>query len=368
MRYASRLFLLLCLFLTYQLVAGANEHGTMKGWYEPKSSAPPGYAVFPCIDELSGKQYSSTAVQQCSKSISAQPFVQRVWVRKSTGSEKGEVLVIFRVQTKILNLEQLAFEMDVREEAELREWLSRNVMTLQVGRPYSTDAEAVTWEGIRQFYRKKGISVAATPTVLLDYNAGKASVQFEIVRGPGIPKEGAFPPYGKPCDDLIMGIDETQIDDYVPRQYVESKIKLISGYVCYTPEAAQLDVDTLNALPFLESVAVEYSGTMGRRQVSYKLKGKPLTVRNIKLQGYGASAPCLDRANRQLNISTGDIYRRSLVDATTRNLEERVCPQRGYWTEVGEHDNLTTDNQVDVTFTVLVDPLQTIVINGIKIP
>jgi hypothetical protein len=241
-------------------------------------------------------------------------------------------------------------------------------MTLQESRPYSTDAEAVTWEGIRQFYRTKGISVAATPTVLLDYNAGNANVKFKIIRGPVIPKEGAFPPYGKPCDDLVMGIDESQIDDYVPRQYVESNIKLISGHVCYTPEVARLDIDSLNEMSFLESVAVKYSGKVGRRQVSYKLTGKPLTVRNIKLEGYGASAPCLHTSNQKLNISTGDIYSRTVADKTTRNLEENLCPQQGYWTEVIEQDNPISDNQVDVTFSVLADPLQTIVINGTKIP
>ena len=367
MRFTSRHLVPLCFFLAIQVATGADVHQTMKGWYEAKGSAPPSYAVFPCIYELNGKQYSATAVQDCLKNISAKPYVQRAWVDKSGGDVPGEVLIVFHVQTRLLKVERLALEMDPQEEIKLREWLKRNGGTLRVARPYSTAAEAVTWEGIRQFYRNKGILVEATPTVILDYNAGKANVKFKITRGPEIPKEGAYPPYGKPCDERISGVDESQIDDYVPRQYVESKIKLISGYVCYTPEAAQRDVDTLNALPFLESVSVAYTGEPGNHQVSYKLKGKPLTVRNITVKGYGASAPCLDTAKQRINISPGDIYRRSVVDQSTRDLEDKLCPQPGYWTEVRELDDPTSDNQIDVTFTVLVDPLQTIIINGTKI-
>jgi outer membrane protein assembly factor BamA len=367
MRFISRHLLPVCFFVAIQVAAGADVHKTMKGWYAPKGSAPPGYAVFPCIDDLNGKEYSAAAVQNCLKNIFAKPYVRRAWVVEPGGDVPGESLIVFHVQTKKLKVEQLAFEMDTGEESELREWLKRNVVTLQVGRPFSTGAESSTWEGIRQFYRNKGILVEATPTVILDYNTGKANVNFKITRGPEIPKEGAYPPYGKPCADVIMGINESQVDDYVPLQYVTSKIKLISGYVCYTPEAAQRDVDTLNALPFLDGVSVAYTGEPGSRQVSYMLKGKPLIVSTIKVEGYGASAPCLGTAKRKINISVGDIYRRSVVDQATRDLEERLCPQPGYWTEVREQDIPTGDNQIDVVFTILVDPLQTIIINGTRI-
>jgi hypothetical protein len=81
---------------------------------------------------------------------------------------------------------------------------------------------------------------------------------LKIVAGPKIPIESAFPPYGTRCDDLVMRVDESQVDDYVPRIYVESNLKLISGYACYTAEAARGDLETLKALPFLESVSVAY--------------------------------------------------------------------------------------------------------------
>ena len=354
----------LCLSLFAPALAGQQVSQTMKGWYEAKGSAPP-YAVFPCIDNLSGRQYSKTGIQDCLKIISTKPYVKRARVRESKRGNPGEILVTFSVQTRDLVVTQLAFEMDTGE-AELREWLSRNAATLLEGQPYSTAAEAVTWEGIRQFYRTRGILVIATPTVNLDYETGTARVKFAITRGPQIPVEGAFPPYGKSCDDIIWGVDESEIDTHVPREYVESKITLISGYVCYSSDAAQRDVEALKALQFLNSVTVTYSDDPPRHQVSYKLQGKPLHVRVAKVDGFGASAECLAAASQKLTIA-GEIYRQSAVDHLVRELQEEVCKQPGNWVEVRVEERPVDDSQVDVTFNLVVSPRQAIIINGSKV-
>ncbi|HKM67176.1 MAG TPA: hypothetical protein VJX70_08425 [Candidatus Acidoferrum sp.] len=338
----------------------------MHSVYHPHGSAPPGEKIFSCIRELNGKPYSNLSVEECLKEISAKSFVQQAWIR-NYNSEDNRIQVDFSVKTRLLKVEELTFDMKTEEEAELWEWLMKNPSTLRVGGSYTLDAESRTWEGVRQFYRTRGVSVAVTPTEILDYDAGKARLNFRIILGPAIPSEAAFPPYGKRCNDLVVGTDESQVDENVPRIYVESKIELIRGYPCFTPEVAQRDIDSLKALPILESVAVEYTGGPGDRKVSYKLKGKPLTIRHVTLRGFGSPTPCLETAKTELCTKPGAIYQRSVAEHTARDLEERLCARPGYWTEVTEQDEPLGDNQIDVTFNVLVDPPQTLIINGSKI-
>ena len=365
-------WLLFAFYLSFmnQLPGGVHGHPIMKGQYLPKGSAPPEDKLFRCIYELNDKPYSAELVENCLKSISKNSFVQQAWVRRYNSEEGARIFVEFFVMSRLLTVGEISFAAefkDENEETNLREWLNKNPAALRVGGYYTRDGESTTWEGIRQFYRSRGVLVAATATEILDYNAGKARLIFQITYAPKIPSRAAFPPYGNRCNDPMTYVNETQIDKHVPISYLEAKLGLSSNFGCFTTEAAQHDLDVLKSLPILENVDVSYKGKPGSREVYYKIKGKPLAIRHLTIQSYGTHASCVESEKEKLNLRPGDIYLRSAAEATRQELQEKLCPQPGNWTEVTEQDFPVDDKQVDVVFNVLAAPMPSLIINGIKI-
>lgn len=354
----------LALCMGIPLTLGKDSAKIMRGTYFPHDSAPPGDKPFGCIYELTGKPYSPEAVQKCLDAISTRPFVERVWVRRYN-VDGNDLLIEFNVKTALLKNESIEFKLDPLEAAQLKSWLDRNPATLRVGGYYSQDAYSTTWEGIREFYAARGILVSPTPTVNLDYKARRARLSFQIDYGPKIPVSGAIPPYSiSKCDDPVIYVDESQVDEHVPRPYIESQIALTSAYSCYDPGVARRDVETLNSLSILDNVKVTYKGTYGDRQIFYKIKGKPLTVRHVELKSFGSPSPCVENSDAELDLKSGDVYLRSVANDVVTYLEKTACTRPTSVVTVTEQDQPVGATQVDVTFNILTTSPHTIVIDG----
>jgi hypothetical protein len=70
-----------------------------------------------------------------------------------------------------------------------------------------------------------------------------------------------------------------------PRVIPGPKLELGSAFSCFSNELAARDKVYLSDISFLSAPSVEYSGSFGNRRIQYKLKGNPLKIAKVNLQG-----------------------------------------------------------------------------------
>jgi hypothetical protein len=330
-----------------------------------EGSIPPVGGPFGCVVDLDGKPYSSELVQNCVKLITKTSYVLDVRV-ESNDLPNGRMFTEFVVRAKALPTKELTFVVQQEELPPLQEWLKRNPNNLRLGGIYSAAAESSTYQGIRQFYLARGVLVGIVPTVRLDYNEGIASINFEIIKGPSVPPQPEYFPYGGTCQDELTYMDWSQVDEFVPIPLVESQIKLRSLGGCFTPEFVKQDQDALRKLGIFQDVAINYSGSNGSRHVSVKLKGKPLSVAEIGVRTFGNYSNCAENHKQDLALKVTETYTAASAHKSGEYLEQ-ACSGPGRWVEVNEEDHLTEGGQLRVFFNVLVFPLQTVFVDEKKV-
>lgn len=355
-------------FLIAQSAARASDAPIVRSDIRAIGSVPPDDSLFfPCTRELNGKPYSYAAVRSCVQSIEKLSFVQRVKVHKSSLDDgTGRLFVEFEVSAKPLPIREMTFDCGQGEKSELEAWLRISPSTLRLGAPFSRDEEAVTYQAIKSFYLSRGRLVGIVPTVDLRFREGMSTVSFRIVYGPEVRTEPQLPPHGPPCSDYIAGENWTSTDKYVPFALVFSTVSLSAPVACYSEAAAQRDQAALDGLGILESALVEYGGEPGSRVISYRLKGKAITLGDVSIQTFGSADSCLETARQSLKLKTGETYLRQDADQSAKNVE-KACSQPGMWTEVIETDRLTADRRLQVVFNVLTFPLQAVLVDGVPV-
>lgn len=331
-------------------------------------SVPPDDSLFfPCTRELNGKPYSDAAVHSCVQSIEKLSFVQGVNVHKSSLDDgTGRIFVEFEVRAKPLPIRKMTYDCPPEDKSPLEQWLKISPDTLRVGAPFSRDDYSFTYQAIKSFYLSRGRLVGIVPTVDLRFREGAASVSFRIVYGPEVRPEPQLPPHGPPCSDAITAEDWSKTDKYVPFALVHSAVSLSAPLACYSKEAAQHDQSVLDGLGILESSAAEYTGEPGSRVISYKLKGKPVTLADVSIQTFGSADGCRQAARQSLTLKAGETYLRQDADQSAKNIE-KACSQPGMWIEVTETNRLTADRRLQVVFNVLTFPLQTVLLDGVAV-
>ncbi len=329
-------------------------------------SVPPDDSLFfPCTRELNGKPYSDAAVHSCVQSIEKLSFVQGVNVHKSSQDDgTGRIFVEFEVRAKPLPIREMTFDCPSEDKSPLEQWLKISPGILRIGAPYSRDEDAVTYQAIKSFYLSRGRLVGIVPRLDLRFREGAASVSFRIVYGPEVRPEPQLPPHGPPCSDAITAEDWSSTDKYVPFALVHSAVSLSAPLACYSKEAAQHDQSELDGLGTLESSAVEYTGEPGSRVISYKLKGKPVTLADVSIHTYGSAESCLEAARQSLKLKAGETYLRQNADQSAASIEQ-ACSRPGIWAEVTEVDRLTADGRLEVVFNVLTFPLHRVLLDGV---
>jgi outer membrane protein assembly factor BamA len=350
--------------LIVQSAARASDAPIVRTAIRAIGSVPPDDSLFfPCTRELNGKPYSDASVKSCLLTIEKLPFVQHAKVDKSRlEDETGRMLVVFEVSAKPLPIREMTFDCPPEDKSPLEKWLKVSPDTLRLGAAFSRDEYSVTYQAIESFYRNRGRLVGIVPTVDLRFREGTAGVSFKIVLGPQVRLEPQLPPHGPPCSDHIVAHDWSGTDKHVPFALVFSTVSLSAPLACYSVEAAQRDQAALDKLGILESSLVEYRGEPGSRVISYRLKGKPITLADVSIQPFGP-ANCLETARQSLKLKAGETYLRQDADQSARNVE-KACSRPGAWTEVTETDNLTADRRLQVVFNVLTFPQQTVLVDG----
>jgi hypothetical protein len=119
----------------------------------------------------------------------------------------------------------------------------------------------------------------------------------------------------------------------------------------------------LDSLGVLESSVVEYTGSPGDRKVSYRLKGKPVTLADVSIRPCGSADSCVEAATKALKLKSRKIYLRRNANQSAADVKQ-ACSRPGFWTEVTEADRLTTDGGLEIVFSVLAFPFQRVLVDG----
>jgi hypothetical protein len=357
------LFAAVVFFLGHTYTASAFPQQIAKTELQlEEGSIPPHDSNLRCISDLDAKPYSAELIDKCLHSIARARYILDARV-ETTNRNDGTHLVDFIVRAKTLITKDLTFAAE--GIGPLQDWIARNHNNLQKGGIYTPEAEASTYQAIKQFYLAQGIMVGIVPTVRLNYGSGVALVHFQVVDGPRVPRKPAYFPYGPACEDEVTYIDWSEVDEHVPLPLMESLLKLSALGSCFEPELMRQDQDTLKNFPLFETASVELSGTKGDRHLSVKVKAKPLIVGQITIHTFG-SPVCSRGQESRLPLKLGEIYT-SLKARDSADYLSTSCGGSTRWTEVAETDEVMENGQLQVIFEVLGFPLQAVFVDGEKI-
>jgi hypothetical protein len=335
-----------------------------------EGSVPPAFESFGCIHKLDDKPFSDQLIQDCVAELRGNYFIRDVKIHKKEMDDGRWVSVEFVLSSESLKVDGLTIKTFDGQEPEIWKMLSRSDSNLHMGGIYSWSAESSAYNAIAFLYRAQGKLVGVIPEVKLDYKQGKAWVSLRVIPGPATLKHPLSPPYGEWCDDRIMSVDWTSSNDGIPFDLIESGLALASPFTCFSNELAQRDEAYLSNLSFLSASSVDYSGPFGNRTIRYKLKAKPLKVEKINLRGYGYAPTNLQDGNpsilKNLDLKTGELFSRWAVQESSAHLQ-KTYTKDGYWAEVRVQEELSDADALRVTFSVLVLPLQTIIVDGYEL-
>jgi hypothetical protein len=376
MRRIGRTLVLSCLIAVWFSFSSPCDGAgiqTMKTIALSEGSVPPAFREsFGCIYELDDKPFSDLLIQDCVAKLRTNYFIRDVKVHTREMDEgRGVISVEFVLSSEPLKMEGLTIKTFDAQEPDIWKIISRSDDNLHVGGIYNWDAESTTYFAITFFYRAQGKLVGVIPEVKLDYKQGKAWVNFRIVEGPAMLKSPLTPPYGEWCEDRISYVDYSSwssSDDAVPLELIESGLTLAPPFTCFSDELAKRDKNYLSHLSILSASSVEYSGPFGNRHIKYNLKAKPLKVGKINLRGYGGYTPTdLEDGDpsllQNLKIKTGELFSRRVVQESSEYLRKAYA-RDGYWANVTVQEEVSGTDTLNVTFSVLVFPLQTVIVDG----
>jgi hypothetical protein len=330
-----------------------------------EDSVPPVWGQYKCVHELDGKLFSDEQINDCATRLRANPYLRDVTIHTTELADTWVVEFVLRGEALVLD--EFTIETFDHKQVDILKLLSVNDKNLHVGGIYSPDAEASAYEAIRQFYRARGRLVGVVPKVRLDYKKRVAKVDFQVILGPTILADPLVPPYGDACADRMTVIDWWASDDGVPVELVQSGLALGPPFACFSEELAQRDRDYLSTMKILSSSSVEYSGSVGNRRIHYKLEAKPLKVEQINVRGFGELPSNLGTSepnlNDSLSLKVGEVYSRAAARNTVEYLKKQFSHD-GKWTDVTVDEELLSADSLRVTFSVLVFPLQTVIVDG----
>jgi hypothetical protein len=359
---------LLAICFSYLIPGVGASIQPMKTIVISEGSVPPAFELFGCIHKLDDKPFSDPLIQGCAAELRAIYFIRDVKVSTKEMDEGRWVSVEFDLSSGPATVDEFTIETFDSQEPAIWKMLSRSDANLHVGGIYSWSAESAAYNAITFLYRAQGKLVGVIPEVKLDYKQGKAWVNFRVVEGPATLKHPLTPPYGDWCDDRVTYIDWSSSDDGIPFDLIVSGLALGSPFTCFSNELAQKDKAYLSNLSFLSAPSVEYSGPFGNRTIRYKLKAKPLKVEKINLRGYGHAPSNLGDGDdpsllKNLKLKNGELFSRWAVQESTEYLRKSYT-RDGYWAEVSVQEEPSGADALRVTFSVLVFPLQTIIVDG----
>lgn len=253
-----------------------------------------------------------------------------------------------------------------REAADLRNWLGNDAQTLTAGRPYTKSSDGLAQQRIEQFFAALGRRVAISSNLELDYRDRTARLSYRIFEGPRGPVQYDLAPPGQACKEQVGELNLTDVDDYVPLVLVERMTKL-HAFSCFDEKLVLEDTRRLEETNLFQSVKYSVGGDPSFRRVTLSIRGKPLKIDGISMQGYGTSSNLGPAAkDSQLPIGVGDVYKRSeIVKAAEKLTKSASRPQEKV--DVFVDVEPVSPNSVAVKFQILTYDSDKLYIDGKRV-
>jgi len=314
-------------------------------------SEPPHFSNWDsCVRDLGGKVYDESAAKACLNSIIATKYFTGGRIATEP-YEKGEISVVFHLEAPSLRVSRLDIKVPDSERERLMKWLSQDERTLRTGDVYQRDGEFATWFGIDNFYRAEGKHVGISETLRLNYQDKTAVLSYKILHGPSMPKEAILPPYSPPCKEIVGILNLTGVDDYVPIALIDSLMKT-QAFSCFRRDSMMHDRSVLENSDLFKDVKYSVTGPPNYRQVYVTIVGKPLTVKEVSVQRYGAALGIPLPSPEEFSVRVGSVYSQSKAAADINYLKH-VYAKPGKTIDVFEHEDLLPGNLLRVRYDVL---------------
>ena len=352
--------LLAFMLLLFAVGQGAQQASKTLVAVDPTGSIPPLPMLYSCVGELYGKLYQPIEADSCLHSILASGYFE---TGRITSKPIGPNMVVhFRLKAKSLRMADLNYDIEGALSERTLAWIHQTPGLIRAGDVYQPRLDDKTKKALGFFFGDVGKRASISRVVNLDYRSGIATLTYKISVGPDmIPMRAS--PYQSPCDQPVVDFAVTDIDDYVPINLVEKMTKT-HAFGCFDASALANDNATLqNSNLFLEARYDVLAKGLGR-DVSVHIRGKQLKVSQAKVVGYGLLAGRPFENETVPDLKSGDIYRRSAPAGASLVYLQKKYAQPNEIVELFEDDQLTSDNQLLVTFQILACDEDTVILDG----
>jgi len=317
------------------------------------------------MESLEGQVYSIEKTNECLANILRTGYFVEGHV-ETKRDHTGAVEIQFFLHAPKLKVTQLDF--DVRDDFRraLMEWLDKDPERLRLGSIDSSHAEAPTENGIKAFFLANGYRAVISLRRELNYDTGTAKLTYKIFTGAPAPKEAVLPPYREDCDDVVHGLNLTDVDDFVPLTLVKRLLQ-INAASCFDDQLANADREALEKTGLFKQVDYLVEGEHGSRSISLAIKGKPLRVASISVDKFGNPVDISSLDTKDLPIHPGEIFHETSMGTCMDYIAKRLG-DAGQLANIYHDVRVVNKDQVLVQFDILGFVPAELYVNGKQVP
>jgi len=355
-----RLIAGLCSLTLCQPVFGQDSNFVLD--VQSQGSVPPFPGLYGCLHVYNSRVFKKDEADRCMKSLLATGYFEDGDISSSISGQRQFVKV--RIKAPQLSLAELDFGSPPNESAALESWLELNLSALRTGSVYEPAAEGATTAGIEWFFVDHGYRVGVSRKLDLDYQNRRARLVYRIWHGPPIRNEPLPPPYDKPCEVYVGGLNRIGFDDSSPMPLID-RLTQLRPMGCFSEAQTAHDEAALRTSGLFRDINYEVTGSGKFRTVTMQGRGKPLSVERIEVEGFGLLAS-QELQVGELPLRKNEPYSRVMARKAEQRLAEIfAAPDREVrvWQDVAS----LSSGSVLVKFYVLVYEKDELVINGKKV-
>jgi len=324
-------------------------------------SAPPVPGLFVCAEELKKKPYREELGQACLREILSSGYFESGSLQTQR-SYDGSLVVSLLLKAPQLKVDQLDFGLDPQTDRQVREYLGQSVDTLQLGRAFLLEDEAMTSSGLQYFFLQRGHAVGISASYVFDYDRQIVQVHYHITQGPAVPSLSPPPPWGRECPRWIGIQNWLDVDDSVPLVALQRLTTLRGEYSCFSEHQIREDEEKIRSSGLVSGARIDVSGPIDHPDVSLHLIGKPLVIENVITEGFGLIYKDVSNATFP-GLAPGSVYSRARVAEALRQLKAKYS-QPGRRVEVFEDVELSIGSRLRLKLQILTFPGDQVVVLG----
>jgi hypothetical protein len=332
-------------------------------------STPPVREYYSCVNDLGGKPFDRQAADVCLKSILSHPHFTGGNV--VVEPHASYTTVKFELESPALTLTKVNFGLPPDREIEFEHLLSEDEIAPHVGETYDSSKAFQAKGKLDDFLKSKGVLAFVTYGTVLDYDQKTATVQYNAWEGPPIPPQE--PVYPRPnCHVLVGNINEIDVDDYTPIQYVKDILNL-QMTSCFSQEKIDQAARELKGTGIFSTLEVKISPHVGEsspdeewRDVTLTARANPTQVGRILYKRYGLLSEAPEPKWPRIPLTVGKAYSRYDAQESEKTLETFLT-KPGFKVMVFQGDRLEPDKQITVTFHLIGGTTDTLWMDGKRI-